>query len=538
MSTLAEKKSRPSVEHIEPGHDSQQLAAHASDFEDHDLTIWHTVKRNPWACFWCVYALWTITLVAFETQAANAVVGIPRFRKDFGFEYPVGSGKHVIPAKWQSAFNGAPQAAKVIAVLVTGQIADMIGRRYTILLSLVISFVAIGIEFMATTNAVFFAGKFTNGLSIGIIAVAMVSYIGEIAPLKLRGIFGCCIGVSYGVGPLVAFIIVKYSGGVDTRWAYRTIFCAQWGFAAVALLLWPWMPESPWWLVSKGKNEKALKSLNRLGYKGDRGQQRLSLVQVTLEQHKQETEGVTYAECFRRSNRRRTIISLMPPCIQALSGIQFVAGYFTYYLQLAGYSTDESFKVQIAQPTLSIVGNLTAAACIDRVGRRNLTYYGLIILTAFLLITGGLGTQTKNPAFVKGTVSFILIYSYWYNVSIGSTAFALMSEISTPRLRYKTVAISLALNSSINVMWQFVLPFLFNPDQLNMGAKVAFIFGGLCFFCIIYLFYYQPETSGRSFQELDEMFSKGVPAREFKRYKTNAQEENDIAGGLMKGKEV
>jgi SP family general alpha glucoside:H+ symporter-like MFS transporter len=78
--------------------DSQQVAAHATDFEDHDATIWQTIRENPWACFWCLYACWTIILVAFETQASGAVVSIPQFRKDFGFEFPQGSGKYVLPA--------------------------------------------------------------------------------------------------------------------------------------------------------------------------------------------------------------------------------------------------------------------------------------------------------------------------------------------------------------------------------------------------------------------------------------------------------
>lgn len=295
---------------------------------------------------------------------------------------------------------------------------------------------------------------------------------------------------------------------------------------------------SPWWLVSKGQNEKALNSLHKLGYTGERGEQRLALIQVTLEEVKRETEGVTYAECFRKSNLRRTIISVMPLCIQSLSGIAFVAGYFTYYLQLAGYPTDLSFKIQIAQPVLSIVGNFMAAAIIDKVGRRNLTFYGLIILTALLLITGGLGTNTTNQSMIKGTVAFILIYSWWYNVSIGSTAFALLAEVSTSRLRYKTVAMGLALSSCINVMWQFTIPYMFNPDQANLGAKIAFIFGGTCLICIVYLFFYQPETGGRSYQELDEMFAKGVPARDFKSYQTATQLSNQAAAGALHGKEV
>ncbi len=125
----------------------------------------------------------------------------------------------------------------------TGQIADMVGRRYTLLAALLIAVVAIAVEFIATTNAVFFAGKMINGLSIGIIQTMMVGYVGETAPLKLRGILTCCIGVAYGIGPLVAFIIINYTGSVDSRWAYRTIFCSQWGFSAVAIALWPFLPE-------------------------------------------------------------------------------------------------------------------------------------------------------------------------------------------------------------------------------------------------------------------------------------------------------
>lgn len=127
--------------------------------------------------------------------------------------------------------------------MITGQIADWFGRRYTLLLALIIGFISVAIEFIATTNPVFFVGKLINGFSVGIVATMMVGYVGEIAPLKLRGIFTCCIGVAYGIGPLTAFIIINYTGDVETRWAYRTIFCAQWGYGVVALAFYPWMPE-------------------------------------------------------------------------------------------------------------------------------------------------------------------------------------------------------------------------------------------------------------------------------------------------------
>lgn len=82
-------------------------------------------------------------------------------------------------------------------------------------------------------------------------------------------------------------------------------------------------------------------------------------------------------------------------------------------------------------------------------------------------------------------------------------------------------------------MWAFVIPYLFNPDQANLGARVAFIFGAFAVVSTIYLWSCQPETSGRSFAELDEMFVKKVPARGFKVYKTEA--ENGLRLSVLAG---
>lgn len=117
----------------------------------------------------------------------------------------------------------------------------------------------------------------------------------------------------------------------------------------------------------------------------------------------------------------------------------------------------------------------------------------------------------------------ILLYCWWYNVTIGATAYTILCETSTSRLRVKTIAIGLALQNALQTMWSFVLPYLFNPDKLNLGGRLGFIFGGLSFICLVYLWFYQPETAGRTYEELDEMFMKNVPARLFRTYRTDAQ---------------
>ena len=81
--------------------------AHLADQEEHNLDTVQSFLRYPWASVWAVYGLWGIILISFDHQASSAVVGIPQFRKDFGYYY---EGEYVLSASWQSAFNGGPAA--------------------------------------------------------------------------------------------------------------------------------------------------------------------------------------------------------------------------------------------------------------------------------------------------------------------------------------------------------------------------------------------------------------------------------------------
>lgn len=60
------------------------------------------------SCLWCLYAVWCVLLVSFENQASGNILGIPRFREDFGTAF---EGGYVLPAEWQAAFSGAPVAS-------------------------------------------------------------------------------------------------------------------------------------------------------------------------------------------------------------------------------------------------------------------------------------------------------------------------------------------------------------------------------------------------------------------------------------------
>ncbi len=147
----------------------------------------------------------------------------------------------------------------VFGSFAAGWIADRVGRRLSFAFSFLFSAVGITLEVIATTNAIFFAGKFIDGWAIGGFVATGFTYIGEvntansssapkltvckIAPTALRGVLSSAVAIAFTFGPLIVALIQKGQGNGTTRWAYRSIFVSQYGVLAIGLLGWPFMPE-------------------------------------------------------------------------------------------------------------------------------------------------------------------------------------------------------------------------------------------------------------------------------------------------------
>jgi hypothetical protein len=192
-------------------------------------------------------------------------------------------------------------------------------------------------------------------------------------------------------------------------------------------------------------------ALRRFGYTTSESQRLAARIKLTLDQTRSEAEGATFAECFQGTNLRRTIISILPLTIQAMTGIIFVLSYLTYYAQLAGFSASLSFKINVTYSVLAMVGNITSWILTDRVGRRDLTFYGLTVVTVILFIAGGLGTQSSSVPCIQGVIAMLCLYGFVYNATIGATAYNLVTEAPTSRLRAKTVSMGLALQAACYV---------------------------------------------------------------------------------------
>lgn len=334
--------------------------------------------------------------------------------------------------------------------MVIGSVADKIGRRPSFIGAFAFIFAAITCEFVATTNAVFCVGKLLSGVGLGICATITMTYVGEIAPFRLRGMLTAACAIAFNVAPLISSVIIKGTGNYTNRWAYRAVFTAQYGFTGIGFLLVPFIPESPWYYMNLGKTENARKTLGRLGYSPLDAEKKISELSESIEESRRLTEGTTYLECLQQRHLLRTLSAAAPMILQSLCGILFVNGYLTYYAELSGFSTSLSYDISIIYAVLSILGNFIAIGYIDKIGRRNMTFYGMVSLTILLFITGGIACIGSAPA-IKATVILFLLYSLIYNASIGTTGYAVLTELPTARLRSKTVSLGFSFQYCLYV---------------------------------------------------------------------------------------
>ena len=280
-------------------------------------------------------------------------------------------------------------------------------------------------------------------------------------------------------------------------------------------------PESPWWLVRKGKIEKAKKSLLRLtslnretDFDAD---ETIAMMVHTTALEEKITRGATYLDCFKGTDRRRTEIVCMCWAIQNLSGNSF-SGYSTYFLEQAGLPASTSYDFALGQYSINCVGVFGAWFLMTLgIGRRSLYLYGLCGLCLMLFILGFLGlvphSHLKEASLATGSI--MLVWAMCYQLTVGTVCYSLVAELSTRRLQIKTVVLGRNLYNVVGVICSVITPYMLNPGAWNWKNYAGFFWGGICFFCIIYTYFRVPEPAGRSFAELDLLFERGVSARKF-----------------------
>jgi SP family general alpha glucoside:H+ symporter-like MFS transporter len=218
------------------------------------------------------------------------------------------------------------------------------------------------------------------------------------------------------------------------------------------------------------------------------------MIEHTNEMEKFAKEGTTYMDCFRGIDLRRTEIVVGIWTAQTLGG-QNLMGYFSYFMTQAGMNAKNSFSLSMANSALGIIGTAGSWFLMSKIGRRKIHFTGLCCQFLLLIITGSL--------------------SFAYDFTVGPVTYSLVSELSSTRLKAKTIVLARAAYNASNIFVNVMTNYQLSSAAWNWGARTAFFWAGTCLLSCIWVYFRLPEPKGRTYAELDMLFEMRVPARKF-----------------------
>ncbi|KAL6837398.1 general substrate transporter [Trichoderma camerunense] len=486
--------------------------AKAATEAEHMTTPLQGFKKYPKAVAWSILVTMAVVMDGYDESLIKSLFAQKAFRKRFG--QPTPAGGYQLTAAWQAGTANASVIGIMIGMCFNGYVRERFGMRKTMLAA---CFVLTGLIFIlvfAQSVAMLLVGELLCGICWGIFHATAPIYASEVCPTVLRGYLTTFINFGAVFGHLIAAIVLNATQSMTGRWAYNLPFSLQWIWPVILVVGLIFCPESPWWLVRTGRLEEAEKALKRLT-SGEGTHEAVALMVRTTEEEKA-LGGSSYWDCFKGSNLRRTEIAFAVWSIQAFSGLPMSA-YNTYFFEQAGLSDSSAFSMSIGNSCMGIAGTILSWFLLTWFGRRTIFIGGLVTMCFILFIIGFVSlAPSSNDSASWAQAVMLLIWVFTYDLSVGPVAWCVASEVSATQTRAKTIAVGRTGSYIINIIFNVATPYMLNPTAANWKGKTGFFFGGTCALSLVWTFFRLPEFKGRTYEELNILFWKEVPARKFK----------------------
>lgn len=360
------------------GRDEQ--AAQATDAE-HQRGLFENIKLYPAAVGWSVLLSTTIIMEGFDIVLIASLLAVPAFQEAFGEQLE--DGTYQISAAWQAGLTNGALVGEIIGLMFVGIIADRIGFRKTMMGALAMVTAFIFIVFFVQNLGQLLAGLILMGLPWGAFQTLTATYASEVCPVGLRPYLTTYVNLCWVLGQFLASAVLKGVAERQDQWAYRIPYALQWMWPVPLIIGIYLAPESPWWLVRKGRMDQAKHVLWRLTSKNSpnfNADDTVAMMKQTDDFEKSINEGTTYADCFKGVDLRRTEITCMVWLVQTLCGSTFM-GYSTYFYQQAGLAVSQSFTMSLVQYALGAVGVFCSWFLMPHFGRRTLYVWGQLAVS-------------------------------------------------------------------------------------------------------------------------------------------------------------
>ncbi|MDT7579207.1 MAG: transporter, family, major inositol transporter [Pseudonocardiales bacterium] len=395
-----------------------------------------------------------------------------------------------------------------IGALVCGKLNDVLGRKKTLIILAVLFFVGTLGGVFAPSLGVMIPSRIILGFAVGGASVTVPVYLAELAPTERRGSLAGRGELAIVIGQMLAFIMNAIIGNVwaDHQGVWRYMLAVA-ALPAVALFVGMMsMPESPRWLISKGRHDEALAVLLQVRSE-ERARAEMEEVEFLAAEEEEAHLGGLH-DLKVPWIRRLFIAGIGVAIFQQTTGINSIMYYGTQVLTRAGFSASAALIANVANGVLAVVGStICLFFLMDRVPRRKLiiggfiaitTCHALIVLSAFLLPEG------LPKAFV--ILFFMVTFVFFMQLALNIPVWVIISEMFPLRLRGLGMGICVLCLWVANAIVAFLFPIVVEAVGIE-GAFLAFVVLGVI--AIAFLRVFLPETKDRSLEELEERFAAG-----------------------------
>lgn len=452
-------------------------------------------------------------LFGFDTGVISGA--IPFLKKDFAVD------NNMIELVTAAGLVGA-----ILGAFFCGKAVDYLGRKKIIIFSSIIF--AIGALWSGSSPNIYhlIASRLLLGVAIGSSSFTVPLYIAEISPAKLRGKLVSIFQLMITIGILCSYISDLFFADDQDISCWRSMFYIGIIPAFILLLGTSFMPETPRWLISKGREKESYQILSYI--------EPIETLAETFSQMKEDIQediykGSQWKDLFQPWLKTPLIIAIGIMFFQQFVGINTVIYYSPSIFMMAGFDgTVSAIWASIAVGAINVISTIISVYFIDRLGRRKLYFIGLSGITASLVLLSSIFIFANQLGELSKWFSIVLILLYvcFYAISIGPLGWLIISEIFPQNVR--------GLGSSLGSlsMWFFnaIVSFTFfkllklfslpsnevvvNGENIANPAGVFLFYAVISIMALFWGYYFVPETKNIPLEKIEQHWRRGGRSRE------------------------
>lgn len=391
----------------------------------------------------------------------------------------------------------------------SGKLSDNWGRRKTILLLAVLFLTGALACVFAPNFEVMVLGRIILGLAVGGASTVVPVFLAELAPYEIRGSLAGRNELMIVIGQLAAFVVNAIIGNLwgEFGGVWRVMLAVA-ALPAIALFFGMLrMPESPRWLISKGRVQEALAVLMTIR-SPERAEAEMADVKHLTDEEK-ETMPTTWGALRNKWILRILLVGIGLGVAQQLTGINSIMYYGQSVLVEAGFDSNAALIANIAPGVIAVVGGIIALSMMQRVNRRTTLLIGFTLTTIchFLIGIASLALPVGNPmrpfVILFLVVAFVGSMQTFLNIAV----WVMLSEIFPLYIRGFAIGISIFCLWIANAFLGLFFPTLVAAVGIT---GTFFLFGVLGILALVFIYTQVPETRGRTLEALEEDVTTGA----------------------------